>query len=261
MPPSFGELPDSKTIAVPPRGTTLTTAASIAPVPELANTRTSFSVAKTYFKPTKTSASRPRNSGVRWWLIGRAMASLPTRALPSGRGSLGGVSAWGKEEEFGVWFAKPQAVWSIEWARASIPPNPSLLVGPVNDPIASARTRQIRSMAQRIPPARAIDQNGPSRGIPHLGQQCGDAEHHDNVMGKRIATTMSDRTIRSGINGRCMVCFSGFPNFADRQGRCQGVRGGEKVGRARGRRCVAPGSSPGMGTPWTRRLNIPWLHC
>ena len=62
--------PDSNTIAFPPWGTTLTTAASIAPVPELVSTSTSFAVWNTYFSPSRTSRKRVRNSSVRWWRIG-----------------------------------------------------------------------------------------------------------------------------------------------------------------------------------------------
>ena len=79
-------LPDSSTIALPPRGTRLTTAASIAPVPELVSSSTSFSVAKTYFSPAKTSASRPRNSGVRWCVTCRAMLSRAASGTSVGPG-------------------------------------------------------------------------------------------------------------------------------------------------------------------------------
>jgi len=58
-------LPDSKTMALPPRGTRFTTAASMAPVPELVKTRTSFFVARAYLRPSKTSFNSARNSGVR----------------------------------------------------------------------------------------------------------------------------------------------------------------------------------------------------
>ena len=73
-------------MALPPRGTRFTTAASIAPVPELVKTSTSFSVENAYFRLATTSANRLRNSGVRWCVTCRAMLSKAASGTSVGPG-------------------------------------------------------------------------------------------------------------------------------------------------------------------------------
>ena len=80
-------LPDSSTMALPPRGTRFTTAASMAPVPELVSTSTSFCVLKDVFQALEHLGHQARNSGVRWCVTWRAKASRADSGTGRGAGS------------------------------------------------------------------------------------------------------------------------------------------------------------------------------
>ena len=66
-------LPPSTTTAVSPLRRKFTKAASIAPVPLAANTRTSCFVWKSHPNPSRTRPNTASNSGERWWTMGRAI--------------------------------------------------------------------------------------------------------------------------------------------------------------------------------------------
>ncbi len=74
-------LPDSSTIAFPPRGTRFTTAASIAPVPELVSTSTSFCGGEDVLQPGEHLGQQAAE-------LGRAMVGdLPGHASRAGSGT------------------------------------------------------------------------------------------------------------------------------------------------------------------------------
>ena len=56
------------------------------PVPEHANSSTSPSVWKTYFRSSIASANAAEKSGVRWWMIGAAMVSMTSAGTGVGPG-------------------------------------------------------------------------------------------------------------------------------------------------------------------------------
>ena len=71
-------------------------------------------------------------------------------------------------------------------------------------------------------------ENGPSRGVTHLNQQSGNAKHHAQSDRQEDAGNdeRQDKT-RRGLVGGAWSASTSFPNFADRQGRCQG--GGRRL--------------------------------
>ena len=71
---------------MPPGGTVLTTAASIAPVPEAVRISTSFRVWKTSFRPATTSVITCLASAERWWITGRASSSSTSSGTIAGPG-------------------------------------------------------------------------------------------------------------------------------------------------------------------------------
>ena len=78
--------PAFRTSALPPGGTVLTAAASIAPVPEAVRIRTSFCVRKTSFSPAATSVITSLASAERWWITGRASSSSTSSGTSAGPG-------------------------------------------------------------------------------------------------------------------------------------------------------------------------------
>ena len=66
----------------------LTAAASIAPVPEHANGTMSLCVWNSFFSPARTSVNSASYSGVRWWIIGWAMASSAWLGTGVGPGAI-----------------------------------------------------------------------------------------------------------------------------------------------------------------------------
>ena len=66
LPHRAAKWPALRTSALPPGGTALTTAASIAPVPEAVRIRTSFFVWKTSLSPSTTSVITCLASVERW---------------------------------------------------------------------------------------------------------------------------------------------------------------------------------------------------
>jgi hypothetical protein len=86
--------------------------------------------------------------------------------------------------------------------------------GPRSDPIASVSSKEIRSITQRIPPARAIRlRTAPPAASPIWVSNAATPNTTHNVIGKRTAATINDRTIRSGIMGRSMVEFHQSPQL------------------------------------------------
>src|SRR5262249_62036325 len=73
---------------VPPADSVLTTAASIAPVPDEVNGITSWPVWKSRLSPARTSMNRDSYSGVRWWMIGCAIASSTSDGTGVGPGAI-----------------------------------------------------------------------------------------------------------------------------------------------------------------------------
>ena len=78
--------PAFRTSALPPGGTALTAAASIAPVPEAVRIRTSFCVRKTSLSPAATSVITSLASADRWWITGRASSSSTSSGTIAGPG-------------------------------------------------------------------------------------------------------------------------------------------------------------------------------
>ncbi len=78
--------PAFRTRALPPGGTALTAAASIAPVPEAVRIRTSFLVRKTSLSPAATSVITCLASADRWWITGRASSSRTSSGTIAGPG-------------------------------------------------------------------------------------------------------------------------------------------------------------------------------
>jgi hypothetical protein len=78
--------PAFSTSALPPGGTALTAAASIAPVPEAVRIRTSFCVRKTSLSPAATSVITSLASAERWWITGRASSSSTSSGTIAGPG-------------------------------------------------------------------------------------------------------------------------------------------------------------------------------
>ncbi len=66
----------------------LTTAASIAPVPDEVNGTTSWVVWKRRLSPARTSMKSASYSGVRWWIIGWAIASRTFEGTGVGPGAI-----------------------------------------------------------------------------------------------------------------------------------------------------------------------------
>ncbi len=83
-------LPPQTAIALSCGESRLTTAASIAPVPDEAKVKISFFVWNKYLSPSLISTKILRNSLVRWWIIGRALAARTC----GGRGVGPGVSKY-----------------------------------------------------------------------------------------------------------------------------------------------------------------------
>ncbi len=81
-------LPARSTRTVSPADRVLTTAASIAPVPEDVNGITSWLVWKSRLSPARTSMKSASYSGVRWWIIGWAMASRTFEGTGVGPGAI-----------------------------------------------------------------------------------------------------------------------------------------------------------------------------
>ncbi len=78
--------PALRTSALPPGGTVLTAAASIAPVPEAVRISTSFCVWKTSLRPAATSVITCLASAERWWITGRASSSSTSSGTRAGPG-------------------------------------------------------------------------------------------------------------------------------------------------------------------------------
>ncbi len=78
--------PAFRTRALPPGGTALTAAASIAPVPEAVRIITSFCVRKTSFSPAETSVITCFASAERWWITGRASSNSTSSGTIAGPG-------------------------------------------------------------------------------------------------------------------------------------------------------------------------------
>ena len=66
----------------------LTTAASIAPVPEEVNGITSWLVWNRRLSPARTSMKSASYSGVRWWIMGWAIASRTFEGTGVGPGAI-----------------------------------------------------------------------------------------------------------------------------------------------------------------------------
>ena len=81
-------LPATTTATVSPAESVLTTAASIAPVPEQAKGSTSCDVWKSFLSPARTSRKSASYSGVRWWSIGCAIASSTSLGTGVGPGAM-----------------------------------------------------------------------------------------------------------------------------------------------------------------------------
>ena len=71
-----------------PADSVLATAASIAPVPVHAGVSTSCCVWTRRLSPARTSEKRASYSGVRWWMIGRAIASNTSLGTGVGPGAI-----------------------------------------------------------------------------------------------------------------------------------------------------------------------------
>jgi hypothetical protein len=81
-------LPAVTTATVSPGDSVFTTAASIAPVPEHASGITSCEVCTSRLSPARTSTNSASYSGVRWWMIGCAMASSTSLGTGVGPGAI-----------------------------------------------------------------------------------------------------------------------------------------------------------------------------
>ena len=66
----------------------MATAASMAPVPEHANGSTSCLVWKSRLSPARTSSESASYSGVRWWIMGCAIASSTLLGTGVGPGAI-----------------------------------------------------------------------------------------------------------------------------------------------------------------------------
>jgi hypothetical protein len=76
------------TTTVSPAESVLTTAASMAPVPEQASGMTSWDVCTRRLSPARTSMKSASYSGVRWWRIGCAIASSTSLGTGVGPGAI-----------------------------------------------------------------------------------------------------------------------------------------------------------------------------
>ena len=86
FPQRAAKWPALRTSALPPGGTVLTAAASIAPVPEAVRIRTSFCVWNTSFSPSTTSTITCLASAERWWITGRASSRSTSSGTMAGPG-------------------------------------------------------------------------------------------------------------------------------------------------------------------------------
>ncbi len=80
--------PARATTTVSPADSVLTSAASIAPVPEHASGITSVDVWNSRLSPSRTSTKSASYSGVRWWMIGCAMARRISLGTGVGPGAI-----------------------------------------------------------------------------------------------------------------------------------------------------------------------------
>ncbi len=76
------------TATASPAESVLTTAASIAPVPEHASGRTSAAVWKIFLSPARTSVNNASYCGVRWWIMGCAIARRTSLGTGVGPGAI-----------------------------------------------------------------------------------------------------------------------------------------------------------------------------
>ena len=81
-------LPAVTTATVSPADRVLTMAASSAPVPEHASGITSPAVWNSVFRPARTSTKSASYSGVRWWIMGCAIASRTSLGTGVGPGAI-----------------------------------------------------------------------------------------------------------------------------------------------------------------------------
>ena len=86
LPHRAAKCPAFSTSALPPGGTVLTAAASIAPVPDAVRIITSFLVWKTSLSPSVTSTITCLASAERWWITGRASSRRTSSGTIAGPG-------------------------------------------------------------------------------------------------------------------------------------------------------------------------------